>query len=448
MMEIKEVLTLIKNGENSQIEFKSTFRSDAIDSIVAFANTKGGKIFIGVNDDDMIKDIEIGKESLQNYINQIKQNTEPSVIPDIETFEIEGKSIVIIDVKEYPIKPVSHKGKYYKRVNNSNHQMSPTEISDMHIKVLNLSWDAYEYPDSELDSLDSKKIEKFVDRMNETGRFSIDENIWTTLEKLKLIKDSKPTIASQLLFAKEPMRMHIRVGRFKDDITIIDDRQITDTLFEAVEESMKFIKTYMMVAYEFDGSIKRIEKWDYPIKALREAVLNAVVHRDYREPSDIQIKIYDDKIVIASPGKLYGDMTIEKLKSKNYQSSLRNKLIAEAFYLTGNIEKYGSGFIRIENELREYPHISYEFKEIANAMLLTFYKNQDVGVSKGVSKGVNEGVNQLHVAIQKHPNKRVPFYATELNTSEKNIERWIKQLKEEGKIEFQGSPKTGGYITK
>ena len=146
--------------------------------------------------------------------------------------------------------------------------------------------------------------------------------------------------------------MNIRVGRFKDDITIIDDRQITNTLFEAVDETMKFIKTYMMVAYEFHGEIQRVEKWDYPLNALREAVLNAVVHRDYAQPSDIQIKIYDDKIVIASPGKLYGDMTIEKLQNRNYQSSLRNKLIAEAFYLTGNIEKYGSGFIRIENELK------------------------------------------------------------------------------------------------
>lgn len=122
--------------------------------------------------------------------------------------------------------------------------------------------------------------------------------------------------------------MNIRVGRFKDDITIIDDRQITDTLFEAVEDTMKFIKTYMMVSYEFNGEIKRVKKWDYPLKALREVVLNAIVHRDYREPSDIQIKIYDDKIVISSPGGLYGDMTLEKIKQKNYQPSLRNKLIA------------------------------------------------------------------------------------------------------------------------
>lgn len=165
-----------------------------------------------------------------------------------------------------------------------------------------------------------------------------------------------------------------------------------------------------------------------------KAVLNAVEHRNYAEPSDTQIKIYDNKIVIASLGKLYGDMTLEKLKQKNYQSSLRNKLTAEAFYLTGNTEKYGSGFIRIENELKKYQNVSYEFKEIANAMQITFFKNEEVNI--------------LHKLIKKHPNKKTPFLAQELNTSVKNIERWIKQLKKEEKIEFLGAPKTGGYVVK
>ena len=162
-----------------------------------------------------------------------------------------------------------------------------------------------------------------------------------------------------------------------------------------------------------------VEKWDYPLKALREVVLNAIVHRDYRDPSDIQIKIYDD-------------MTLEKIKEKNYQSSLRNKLTAEAFYLTANTEKYGTGFSRIEKELQNYPHISYEFKSIANAMQFTFFKN--------------EGVKSLYRLIKQNPNNRSTFFAKELNTSVKNIERWLKQLKNEDKIEFKGSPKTGGYI--
>lgn len=320
--------------------------------------------------------------------------------------------------------------------------MSAVEISDMYLKVLNLSWDSYEYPDVKISHLDTLKIDKFLKTINETGRFSIEEKPFVTLEKLKLVRQAKPTIASMLLFAKDPLRMHIRVGRFKDDITIIDDRQITDTLFEAVEKTMKFIKTYMMVAYEFDGNLKRVEKWDYPINALREAILNAVVHRNYAEPSDIQIKIYDDKIVISSLGKLYGDMTLEKLKNKNYQSSLRNKLVAEAFYLTGNIEKYGSGFIRIENELKDYPQLSYEFSEIANAMQITFFKDLKI------NEGMNEGINNLYIFIKNSPSKRVSQIEKELNIPAKTLERWIKQLKEEDKIEFLGSKRTGGYFVK
>jgi ATP-dependent DNA helicase RecG len=432
-----DILSLVKTGENKTIEFKPSLQKEVIITIVAFANTSGGKIIIGVDDNKKFVGVDINPETIQNYINTIKQNTTPAVIPDIEKINIENKTILVIDVKEYPLKPVAHKGRYYKRVGNSNHLMTAVDISDIHLKVLNLSWDSYEQPDENLDALDEVKIDNFLKDVNNTGRFTIDETPWATLEKLKFIKQNKPTIASMLLFAKEPLRMNIRIGRFKDDITILDDRQITDTLFEAIEETMKFIKTYMMVTYEFDGSVKRIEKWDYPIKALREAVLNAIVHRDYSEPSDIQIKIYDDKMVIASPGKLYGDMTLEKLKQRNYQSSLRNKLIAEAFYLTGSTEKYGSGFIRIDNELKEYPNINYEFKEIANAMQITFYKNNN--------EGVNEGVNILLSLIQNNPNKRTPFFVEKLNTSNKNVERWLKQLKLQNKIEFRGSFKTGGY---
>lgn len=82
-----------------------------------------------------------------------------------------------------------------------------------------------------------------------------------------------------------------------------------------------------------------------PLPAIREALLNAVIHRNYTDGSDIQIKIFDDNISIFSPGLLYGGLKLDELKSDNYQSRLRNKLVAEAFYLTGNIEKYGSGFI-------------------------------------------------------------------------------------------------------
>src|SRR4030065_331986 len=113
-----------------------------------------------------------------------------------------------------------------------------------------------------------------------------------------------------LLFAKEPIRHHIHIGRFKIPDMIIDDRQFTDTLFEVVDQAMKFIISYISVAFEFDGSIKRKERFGYPLPALREALLNAVVHRDYTDGSDIQIKIFDDHITIYSPGLLYGGLSL------------------------------------------------------------------------------------------------------------------------------------------
>jgi len=168
----QEIKSFIQNGESQTIEFKTSFQKEVINTIVAFSNSNGGRICIGINDNKEILGIKISEETIQNYLNTIKQNTIPSVFPDIEKVIIENKTILIIDVKEYPIKPVSYKGKYYKRVQNSNHLMSPTEISDMHLKSLNLSWDAYEYPNAELSSLSLNKIEKFFTLTKVTGRFN------------------------------------------------------------------------------------------------------------------------------------------------------------------------------------------------------------------------------------------------------------------------------------
>jgi ATP-dependent DNA helicase RecG len=109
-----------------------------------------------------------------------------------------------------------------------------------------------------------------------------------------------------------------------------------------------------------------------PLPALREALLNVVVHRDYRDGSDIQIKIFDDQTSVFSPGKFYGGLAVADIQASNYRSRLRNKLVAEAFYLTGNIEKYGSGFIRIRKALRDYPELSLSTQEISGGIMLTF----------------------------------------------------------------------------
>jgi ATP-dependent DNA helicase RecG len=268
------------------------------------------------------------------------------------------------------------------------------------------------------------------------GRFTLDNSPLFALEKLKFLAGNRPTWAALLLFSETPLRHHIHIGRFKSPSMIIDDRQITDTLFEAIEQAMKFIVSHISVAFTFDGSLQRKERFAYPLPALRETLLNAVVHRDYTNPSDIQIKIFDDRITFFSPGKLVGGLTVEDLKTDNYQSHLRNKLVAEAFYLTRNIEKYGSGFIRIRKELETYPEVKFCVEEIADGVLVTFRW----------AEKVSEGVARLLDCVREQPGVRIPEISQRLQVPAKTIERWIKKLRDENRVVFKGAPKTGGYF--
>ena len=134
-----DICEIIKLGENETVEFKQSFDKETIDSVVAFANHKGGQIFIGIKDNGTLLGINYSCETLQKYINQIKVSTEPSLIVDIETILISEKNLMIITVDEFPVKPVNFKGRYFKRVKNSNHQMNLTEISNLYLRSLQLS---------------------------------------------------------------------------------------------------------------------------------------------------------------------------------------------------------------------------------------------------------------------------------------------------------------------
>ena len=447
---IHELLAL---GESQTLEFKSSFDKETIETLVAFANAQGGTVLVGVTDGGAVRGVTLGKETLNDWLGQIRAATSPVLIPDIDAYRLERKVIVAIRVGEYPIKPINTRGRYFKRVASSNHQLSLSEINDLYMQSLQLSWDAYVAPRHSLDDLDVTKIETFIDKVNAGGRFFLDPSPLLSLQKLKYVANDAPTWAALLLFARQPLRHHIHIGRFKTPVTIIDDRQITDTLFEAVEQAMKFVVSHIGVAFEFDGSLQRKERFFYPLPALREALLNAVVHRDYASSSDIQIKIFDDRITLFNPGKLYGGLTIEELQTDHYPSHLRNKLLAEAFYLTKNIEKYGSGLIRIRKELEAYPEVRFRLEEIGGGVLATFSRMReyddgiDAGrVSEGVNEGVNEGPDLLFACIMQYPGLRIPDYSKHLNIPGKTLERWIKQLRDEKRVVFKGSPKKGGYF--
>lgn len=375
-----EVITYLREGESENVEFKEKFDRQTIETATAFANTKGGIILIGVSDDGTVKGVLIGKETLKDWANQISQSTEPRVIPELEARELDGKCAVIIRIKEFPIKPVAVRGRCFRRVGTSNRMMTPQEIAEMHLHSLGTSWDAFPAEDKTLDDLDLRKVERYIRVANATGRRVIGESPGEVLEKLDLVKAGKATWAALLTFGKEPQKPLLQsaahCGRFRLDKTqILDDLMVETDLIGQIDEVMKFVTRHISVRYEFDGTPRRKEVWDYPLEALREAIINAIVHRDYTAPSNVQVEIYDDRIEIWNPGRLLPGITIADLYKKEHKSVIRNKQIAQLFYDMGYIEKYGSGTIKILELCKLHGIPSPEFKEAFDGFSVIFRKD-------------------------------------------------------------------------
>lgn len=448
---------ILKQGENITTELKTSFSDEVIISLVAFANTKGGTVYIGITDSGEVKGVEIGKETIQNWINEIKNKTASAIIPEIEITEEQNRSVIALKIQEYPIKPVSVKGKCYKRIGNSNHLMSVEEIANEHLRTINTSWDFYTDPNHSLDVISLEKVNSYIQKVEQRTQTTIPYTPLEFLSKMEMLREGKLTFGAYLLFVSDYCPISdIQIGRFKSNITIIDSLSLHTDLFTEVDEIIAFIKKHLMVEYIITGEPQRTERFNYPLDAIREVVINMIVHRDYRDSSGSVIKIFDDRIEFYNPGKLFGGINIQDLLSGNYTSKSRNKLIAKAFKEIGWIERYGSGILRIQNICEDYGVIKPVFEEFANGFRVILFNEKlkvtdsglNEGLNEGVNEGINEGVNQLRKTIEELPGKRTPHYAKTMGIPEKTIERWLKQLREENKIEFKGAAKTGGYFIK
>lgn len=449
--------------ENQHTEFKSSFNEAVIETLCAFVNTNGGKVYVGLDDHgNPVPNFSVGKETIAKWVNEIKNKTQPSIIADIEPIIIDGKEVVCIKVNEFPVKPVSFKGRYYKRVNNSNHQLSAIEITNLSLQSLQLSWDSYIAHGKSIEDLDSHKVTLFIEKVNATGRFKLDGSWIENLQKLKLVGAEGITNAAWLLFAKESTGYNVHLGRLKTPSMIIDDKMLNGTLFDMVEETMRYLIGQIKVAFEISGMpTQRSEIFEYPLPALREIVLNAIIHRDYLSPVDMQIKIFDNYITFYNPGILFGNVTVEALNKDNYQAHARNKLIAEAFYLTGDIEKYGSGLIRIRKEIKEYPTMEIAFSEIHSGFLFklgyTKQKTSLIESASGVNLGEDLGVNLgedlgeklsktqqriIEILIQNSKANYVTI-AAEIKKSQVTVYSNIKKLKNAGILMRIGTDKEG-----
>jgi ATP-dependent DNA helicase RecG len=174
------------------------------------------------------------------------------------------------------------------------------------------------------------------------------------------------------------------------------------------------------------------------------------VHRSYTDPSDIQIKIFDDKISIFSPGTFYGGLSVADIQADNYRSSLRNKLKAEGFYLINAIEKYGSGFIRIRKALQEYPEINFEFKEFAGGVMVTFtqHSRQREAQAPQVTPQVTPQVNQLLTVLTGEMTRQELMTALGLKDRKHFADTYLQPALKQGLIEMTRPDKPNSRLQK
>nr|WP_246269961.1 ATP-binding protein [Methanofollis tationis] len=346
--------------DGRQIDFKEEVSSTFYKLLSAFANTAGGTAVLGVRDrDHAVTGIDLRNNAQKKLADSITSRL--GLHPVIETHEIDGKNILIVTVEQSRTL-VAYEGRYYTRVGDTTREMLPDELRGYFQE--SIEWESVTGT-FDPDEIDAASVRRFLALARKAGRLTAidpDEPVEAVLRRLGLIRDGRITNGAVVLFGTDPQRHFpntiLRIGRFRRADIIIGDHEIRGNLFAQFEEAERTIKNYIGVRYDISGeamqeSFQRKEVWDYPLPAIREALLNALIHRDYfNNTVQTQVRIFDDHIRFHNPGRLPEGVTIEMILREHY-SYLRNPRIADVFYRAGLVERYGSGIERILRALKE-----------------------------------------------------------------------------------------------
>ena len=443
-MTIKEIKILIEKGEGIHLEFKQTFNMETIETLVAFANTEGGKVLVGVSDAGSIIGVSINSETVQNWLNEIKMKTSPSVLPDTDIIEIENKFVIMFSVQEYPIKPISTKGKYFKRFANSNHLLNITEVVNMHLQSFNTSWDYHINNQFKIEDISFEKVQTAIDNINQSG-ISITDDPLTFLFKNDLVRDGMLTNAAYLLFtSKDSVITTIELGRFQSEIIIKDTARTKSDILSQINQVIDFVKKHINKEIIITGQPQNIQKWQYPLEAIREITLNMIIHRDYRSSSDSIIKIFNNKIEFYNPGRLPDSITVDDLFTNNYRSTPRNKLIADFCKSLGLIEKYGSGIRRIVDYFKSENLPIPEFRNISDGFMVTIFGKEVNDDTDKVTDKVTDNQKLIIKNIIQNNQISSNELALKLGISARKIKENMRKLKDIGILKRIG-PAKGGH---
>ncbi|MCK4733008.1 MAG: DeoR family transcriptional regulator, partial [Methanophagales archaeon] len=283
-------------------------------------------------------------------------------------------------------KPVFFKNRAYKRVGATNQRISSSEMRKLAKESgERIYWDGRVCEDASLADIEEEKVKWFLKEAGHKRGLDINENtpIVEALLRLKLLKEGKPTNGAVLLFGKDPQRKFIQSEvkciRFKGvRVTgeMIDLRTVDGSVLNQLIEAEKFIfNNIALSAWIEEGKIQRQERWEYPPKAIREALANAICHRDYETTSKVQVRIFDDRLEFWNPGGLPEGWTIETLKQV-HESIPRNPAIAKQFFWVKYIEEVGTGTNKIIEWCSDWGLPEPEFEFTGTSLVVTLWKSK------------------------------------------------------------------------
>ncbi len=362
------------NKESQTVEYKQTWRDDCLKAVSAFANSGGGVLIIGLDDRGKPTGLKKVKRLLEDIPNTIRNKL--GIIPSVE---LDKKDIIKVTVAPCSV-PISYNGKYYFRSGSTVQELRGKDLADFLVKKSGSTWDDVVEKRAAFEEIDNDSIEKFKKHAVDRIPSIIKETDNTLLlQKLNLIDDGDLKRAAVLLFGNDPQKFYrqsvMRIGKFISDTEIQTTDIVKGNLFAQLESALEILRTkYLLSKIKYEG-IHRRDILEYPYEALREALINALIHRDYSGTSQIQIRVYPDKLMIMNEGKLPPEVPVEKLKT-NHLSIPRNALLAEIFYYAGFIESWGHGTIKIVDNCIEQGLPEPDFMEENGVMTVTLYKDK------------------------------------------------------------------------
>jgi len=385
----------IKNGESSVLEFKRELPTDGkkyLKTIVAFANSKGGRIVIGV-DDKTHEAVGVDNDKVFQIMdaiaNAVSDSCEPMIVPDIKFQTIEDKLIIVVEVhqgqnKPYYLKTEGMGNGTYVRVGATSRPATIEKVKELMLYGSNRYFDEQPYSQQ---PVSEERIGQLCKVISEYSHKEATVN--QLLSWGLLLNDEKgnkiPSNAFELMTNNHVPFAEIQCGRFKgnDKLVFIDKREITGPVYQQIEKSCAFVLEHINLGAEIKG-LHRVETYEIPEEAIREICTNAVVHRNYLQRSYIQIAVFDDRVEIKSPGGLYGGLTIEDVKSGG--SSIRNKVLADVLSKMGFVEHWGTGVMRVFAICKEVGLREPSIVEEGEYVVFTFYRSILTNSANGVDK--------------------------------------------------------------